>query len=162
MINWLIAISLAFNVGTLVEVDDEPEIDSIELEEIFNLEEVVFDNPELDMSVIEDKEVEEDKLEPEIDTNFEALVMATWRLETGNGTSRLWLTYNNPGGVKCGSEYCRYSSKEQGLQSLRTLLTKYVDRFGYDFEAIRSVYSESDDTQLFRQIFYEEKEKYNE
>lgn len=159
MINWLIAISLAFNIGTLVEVDDEPEIDSIELEEIFNLEEVVFDNPELDMSVIEDKEVEEDKLEPEIDTNFEALVMATWRLETGNGTSRLWLTHNNPGGVKCGSEYCRYSSKEQGLQSLRTLLTKYVDRFGYDFEAIRSVYSESDDTQLFRQIFYEEKEK---
>lgn len=92
----------------------------------------------------------------EVDTNFEALVRATWRLETGNGTSRLWLTQNNAGGVKCGKEYCSYQTKEAGLEALKTLLSRYVDNFGYDLEAIRSVYSESNDTELFRQIYLEE------
>lgn len=98
----------------------------------------------------------------EIDTNFEALVKATWRLETGNGTSRLWLTQSNAGGVKCGKEYCSYQTKEAGLEALRTLLSRYVESFGYDLEAIRSVYSESDDTEIFRQIYIEEGGKWKQ
>lgn len=91
-----------------------------------------------------------------IDNNFEALARATWRLETGNGTSSLWLTENNAGGIKCGSTYCSYPTEQAGLDALKTLLSRYVEKYGYDLEAIRSVYSESNDTQLFRQIYIEE------
>ena len=113
--------------------------------------------------VDEIEEVVEDKpivptVKP-IDHDFEALVRATFRLETGNGSSKLWLSHNNAGGIKCGSEFCKYATQEEGLDHLARLLRTYVDRFGYDFEAIRSMYSESDDTELFTQIYYEEREK---
>ena len=126
----------------LIEFEDLEKIRKEKLEK--NIEEIV------------EKRKQEVK---EADRDFEALVQATFRLESGNGTSSLWLTHNNPGGIKCGSRYCRYASQEEGLQALRTLLKRYVNRFGYDFEAIRSVYSESDDTELFRQIYYEERGK---
>ena len=101
-------------------------------------------------------EHQESSITREIDTNFEALAKATWRLETGNGTSRLWLTQNNAGGIKCGRTYCSYPTEQAGLQALKTLLYRYVEKYGYDLEAIRSVYSESNDTDLFRQIYIEE------
>ena len=107
-------------------------------------------------------EIEEDKpiaVAKPVDRDFEALVRATFRLETGNGSSKLWLSHNNAGGTKCGSELCKYATQEEGLDHLARLLRTYVDRFGYDFEAIRSMYSESDDTELFTQIYYEEREK---
>ena len=103
--------------------------------------------------IVETKEV---VIEKPIINNFEALVQATWRLETGNGTSSLWLTQNNAGGIKCGSTYCRYPTEQAGLEALKTLLARYVEKYGYDLEAIRSIYSESNDTDLFRQIYLEE------
>ena len=141
----------------IVKVIEEPKL--IITEDIYKIqEELLEDNIE---KALTKQKHQESSAYIEVDKDFEALVSATWRLETGNGESSLWLNFNNPGGVKCGSRYCYYPSKEQGLQSLRTLLARYVDKFGYDLEAIRSVYSESDDTALFTQIFNQEKEKLN-
>lgn len=88
---------------------------------------------------------------------------ATWRLETGNGTSPLWVEHRNAGGIKCGSDaYCSYASIESGWQSLEELLAVYVDTFGYDLAAIREVYCYQcgdSDLNAFTQIFYEELEK---
>ena len=110
--------------------------------------------------IAEEKRIaEEKKRQAKSNNNFEALVNATWRLETGNGTSKLWLERNNAGGIKCGTSYCQDVSGEAGMQRLRNLLKRYVARYGYDLEAIRSVYSESNDTELFRQIFNEERSK---
>lgn len=116
---------------------------------------------------LENERLEKEKLEKEeheessifIDRDFEALVQATWRLETGNGSSELWRLNNNAGGIRCGKVYCSYESKSVGMASLRRLLQGYVNKHGYDLEAIRNIYSESNDTELFRQIYNEEKGK---
>lgn len=102
---------------------------------------------------------EEIKATTKVEDNFEALVRATWRLETGNGTSYLWLNQFNAGGIKCGTSFCAYSNKQEGMDHLTRLLKSYVEKFSYDLGAIRSVYSESDDTALFTQIYNEEKNR---
>lgn len=99
-------------------------------------------------------------VECENDWKFEALVSATFRLETGNGKSTLWLDYNNAGGIKCGSEYCRYESEEQGYNALETLLKRYVEKYEYNLRDIRKEYcgihcSEKDLIE-FEKIFDEE------
>ena len=99
----------------------------------------------------------------EDDWKFKALVSATWRLETGNGKSALWRDYNNAGGIKCGSEYCRYQNKEQGYNALETLLKKYVEKYGYDLKSIRKEYCGdhcgTKDLEEFEKIFEEELKK---
>ncbi len=97
------------------------------------------------------------------DQRFEALVIATWRLETGNGTSLLWLNSNNPGGIKCGLEYCSYQTQEEGMRALETLLEWYVDEYAYNLEEIRYKYCGqhcgSEDLKTFTEIFNQEKER---
>ena len=92
------------------------------------------------------------------DKEWVALVSATWRYETGNGKSRLWTKWNNAGGIKCGSEYCTYDSKESGMEALENLLQGYVEKYGYDFRAIRERYCQCgpEDYDKFMQIYYEE------
>ena len=99
---------------------------------------------------------------PLVDVQFEALVRATWRLETGNGTSPMWLNNNNPGGIKLNGVYHTFSSKEEGYQYMRDLLQyNYVDVYGYDIKAIRDVYCQCgpDDYPKFMQIYEEELNK---
>lgn len=91
---------------------------------------------------------------------FKALVSATFRIETGNGTSRLWLDYNNAGGIKCGGGYCSYQTQEQGYNALKTLLERYVEKYGYDLKSIREEYCGdhcgSEDLIEFTKIYKEE------
>lgn len=99
--------------------------------------------------------------EIETDLRFEALVHATWRLETGNGTSYLWTAHNNAGGIRYTQEYAHFESQEEGMQVLRELLEWYVDQFGYDFVSIRDMYCDcgGNDYEIFMQIYNEEMEK---
>lgn len=72
---------------------------------------------------------------------WRALVIATWRLETGNGSSYLWKHHFNAGGIKNNdNEYKSYSNEERGLNDLKTLLRRYVNKYGYDIKKIRSIY----------------------
>lgn len=55
---------------------------------------------------------------------------ATWALETGYGTSDLWLSHNNPAGiikVDGSREYQTYASKEEGLRAMFELIQHYCD-----------------------------------
>ncbi|MDE8065852.1 glucosaminidase domain-containing protein [Erysipelothrix rhusiopathiae] len=90
-----------------------------------------------------------------------AFVNATWRIETGNGTSQLWLEYNNPGGIKCGAEYCSYDSQKSGLIALNSLLIEYWEVYGMDIKAIRERYCQCgvDDYLQFMKIYHEELKK---
>lgn len=87
----------------------------------------------------------------------------TFNLETGNGTSPLWVHYNNPGGVKVGGRYHKYDSKEQGLEALKRLLREdYVAVYGYDIKAIRERYCQCgpEDYPKFMSMYRKELEKY--
>lgn len=136
------------------EVKDEIEL----LEE--DIEDLIVENEEL-----LNKKIDEEKLALEIkqveENKWKAFVSATFRLETGNSSSSLWLNRNNPGGIKCGSEYCYYDSPEQGMSALKSLLEHYVNKYGYDFEKIRSIYApnQPEDYPKFITIYNEE---YNE
>lgn len=122
-------------------------------------------NPELIVPPKSDPEEEHAEsssyIEEDIDIRYEALVSATFRLETGNGTSRMWRENFNAGGIKCGGRYCTYSSEQEGLQALRNLLDRYVEEFGYNFEAIRNKYCQCgpEDYPKFMQIYNEELNK---
>ena len=63
-----------------------------------------------------------------VDYNIDpSFALATWILETGNGSSLMWIQNNNPAGIKCGSDYCSYQSKDAGLAQLFYLLSQYTD-----------------------------------
>lgn len=101
----------------------------------------------------------------EQNAQWRALVNTTIILETGHKTSYAYNVLNNFGGISCGSEYCTYETREQGLQALETLLEQYVDAFGYDIQAIRSVYCPISDEgcigdyEKFIEIYNEQLEK---
>lgn len=86
---------------------------------------------------------------------------ATFRLETGNGTSSLWLKNNNAGGIKCGDMYCSYPTKKIGMRALRELLKNYVEKYGFNYKQIRKIYCEcgEEDYYKFMKILEEKKEK---
>jgi len=65
---------------------------------------------------------------------------ATWRVETGNGTSELWLRNNNAGGMRTNGEWHKYDRQEDGLEAMSNLLATYVNELGYNFKAIRYKY----------------------
>ena len=72
----------------------------------------------------------------------------------------MWNEYNNAGGIRIGSEWQRYETKEQGFMAMETLLEGYVEEFGYDLKAIRNKYCGShcgeQDLITFKQIYQEE------
>ena len=86
--------------------------------------------------------------------------MATWRLETGNGTSNLWLNSFNAGGIKCGDSYCQYDNEEHGMSILKDILIDYVNVYGYDLKSIRQrycgIHCGDSDLITFTEIFNEE------
>lgn len=62
-----------------------------------------------------------------VDYNIDPLfALATWVLETGNGSSIMWMQNNNPAGIKCGSDYCSYPSKDAGIAQMFYLLNQYT------------------------------------
>ncbi len=92
-----------------------------------------------------------------IDASF---ALATWAWETGWGTSELWLNSNNPAGITCGADYCKYESQEQGLQAMFTLLRHYVsDLNRCTVASVREVWSESEDAtsivKIMEEIIYD-------
>jgi hypothetical protein len=139
----------------------ELENNHIELIEELNNKETELNNIKNELETLE---YTLDEIEKE-DNEWIALVDATFRLETGNGTSNLWLNYNNAGGIKCGNVYCVYDTKENGLQALKTLLERYIIEFGYDIKSIRNKYCPIydkgciDDYENFKEIYNEELEK---
>ena len=88
-----------------------------------------------------------------IDASF---ALATWAWETGWGTSELWINSNNPAGITCGADYCKYESQEQGLQAMFTLMRYYINELGRNtVESVRELWSESDDAEMIVQIMEE-------
>lgn len=88
-----------------------------------------------------------------IDPSF---ALATWILETGNGTSDLWLTSNNPAGITCGIDYCAYDSQEHGLKAMFQLIRYYINEIGRNTVAsVRELWSESDDADRIVEIMEE-------
>ncbi|QIK58229.1 glucosaminidase domain-containing protein [Erysipelothrix sp. HDW6A] len=84
-------------------------------------------------------------------------------METGNGTHTLWLDYNNAGGIKCGTEYCVYPTKEQGYTELEMLVMRYYLKYGIDFKSWREEYCGlhcgEQDLNTFIEIYNEEMER---
>lgn len=88
-----------------------------------------------------------------IDPSF---ALATWILETGNGTSELWLTSNNPAGITCGEVYCAYETQQQGLQAMFALLRHYAgDLNRRTVKDVRELWSESNDADKILDIMEE-------
>lgn len=117
----------------------------------------------------QEEEIEEQEVQEynEYDTpEFHALVRATFRRETGNGSSSMWVNMNNPGGIKCNGPgqqcssdgYRFFESKQEGLDAQVRLLEWYVDNYGYDFRTIREVYCQCgpEDYGKFMELYYEE------
>lgn len=98
-----------------------------------------------------------------IDYNIDpAFALATFILETGHGTSEAWISNNNPGGIKCGDEYCSYSTKDEGLAEMFNLLHSYttgiIEWIGMKntIEEIRQAWNpETDDSQKIVEIMLE-------
>lgn len=59
-----------------------------------------------------------------IDSGF---MLSFFIQETGWGKSQVWLSNNNPAGIKCGRKYCTYASPIEGFRSLGLLLRRYTD-----------------------------------
>ncbi|HAH92831.1 MAG TPA: hypothetical protein DCM01_02880 [Dielma fastidiosa] len=88
-----------------------------------------------------------------IDASF---ALATWAWETGHGTSELWLTNNNPAGITCGTEYCAYESKEQGLHAMFNLMSYYIRELNRcTVASVRELWSETEDAQQIVEIMEE-------
>lgn len=85
-----------------------------------------------------------------IDPSF---ALAIWILETGNGTSDLWLNSNNPAGITCGIDYCSYDTQEQGLRAMFSLLRYYINELNRcTIASVRELWSESDDAEKILDI----------
>lgn len=89
------------------------------------------------------------------------MVIATWRLETGNGTSPMWLYQNNAGGIKRNGVYHTFDSQESGWKALEDLLyNDYYLVYGLDLRAIRNRYCGiecgEEDLIKFTEIYNEE------
>lgn len=160
-----ILILLLFTKLTVAENEySQLEDNHIELVEELNKRETELNNIKNELETLE---YTLDEIEKE-DNEWIALVNATFRLETGNGTSNLWLNYNNAGGIKCENVYCVYDTKESGLQALKTLLEHYISEFGYDIKAIRNKYCPLSDKgcigdyERFTEIYNYELEKEKE
>lgn len=95
---------------------------------------------------------------PTIDPGF---ALAVFKLETGNATSDVWLTQNNPAGITCGNDYCSYASPIDGYEALFSLLevyTKGTDDFigkRTTVNDIRSVWSQTEDSAIIVKIWNE-------
>lgn len=136
-------------------------------------EEVVEPTFEEETIIIVEQEIEEpaqDPVQVEPSLEYQAFFSATFRIETGNGTSWLWKNANNPGGIKCWGEpgesctsgnYKIFPSQEAGLEALEQLLQGYWTKYGMDFKSYRDRYCAcgGNDLKNFTAIFNEELKK---
>lgn len=59
------------------------------------------------------------------------LLKAIWKHETGNGTSKAWLQYNNPGGLmywnksKGKMDFYKFKTQNDGIMKMAEILRKY-------------------------------------
>lgn len=92
--------------------------------------------------IIEELQEEIEKLQEELENEIKLndFTRTTFYLETGYGTSKLWLENNNAGGIKCNNGWCSYDTKDDGFYALKTLMRSYVNEFGYDSQSIRYKY----------------------
>lgn len=97
----------------------------------------------------------------EEEKEIEIFKRTIFRLETGNGTSYLWIYKNNPGGIKCGVDYCTYSTPDDGMKSLDSLIRLYYRDYGKDYKAATDRYCQCGEEYypLFMEIYNEEKIK---
>ena len=77
---------------------------------------------------------------------------AVFVLETGWGSSSVWLTKHNPAGIRCGSRYCRYSTAADGLRRMFEIMTDYYGNGLTTVAQQRSLWSEADDTEKIVQL----------
>lgn len=77
---------------------------------------------------------------------------AVFVLETGWGSSSAWLNKHNPAGIKCGSRYCSYSTASDGIERMMEIMADYYSNGLTTVAQQRSLWSESDDTDLIVQL----------
>lgn len=77
---------------------------------------------------------------------------AVFVLESGWGSSQAWLTKHNPAGIRCGDRYCSYSTATDGLQRMFEIMSDYYSNGLTTVDQQRSLWSESDDTELIVQL----------
>ena len=77
---------------------------------------------------------------------------AVFVLETGWGSSSVWLTKHNPAGIRCGSRYCRYSTAADGLRRMFEIMADYYGNGLTTVAQQRSLWSEADDTEKIVQL----------
>lgn len=83
---------------------------------------------------------------------------ATWALETGNGTSELWINRNNPAGIiklDGSGEYQTYASQEDGLRAMFDLIEHYCKKGINTVQGIRSIWAESESAEQIVSIWKE-------
>ena len=91
-----------------------------------------------------------------IDPGF---ALATFILETGWAKSELWLRSNNPAGLTCSYGYCRYPTKEKGLESMYKRLAEYVNGSvswigtRRTADEVRQKWSTTEDTEVIVEIW---------
>lgn len=77
---------------------------------------------------------------------------AVFVLETGWGSSSAWLNKHNPGGIRCGDRYCRYSNATDGLRRMFEIMADYYSNGLTTVDQQRSLWSETEDTELIVQL----------
>lgn len=77
---------------------------------------------------------------------------AVFVLETGWGSSSAWLAKHNPGGIRCGSRYCRYDTATDGLRRMMEIMRDYYNNGLTTVAQQRSLWSEAEDTDLIVQL----------
>lgn len=89
--------------------------------------------------------------------------LAVFILETDHGKSNLWVKHNNPAGIKRSSEgykcettpsgFCSYPDVETGIEQLFVVMNRLASEYNRPtIEDMRSVWSESDDTEIIVKI----------
>lgn len=77
---------------------------------------------------------------------------AVYVLETGWGSSSVWLTKHNPAGIRCGDRYCSYSTATDGLRRMFEIMADYYSNGLTTVAKQRSLWSESNDTDQIVQL----------
>lgn len=86
------------------------------------------------------------------------MVLATFALETGWGTSSLWVNSNNPAGLICTDGYCDgsyqfYSDKTSGMAHMIAEMHRYIYEYNFStVEEFRGLWSGNTDCSQFMAI----------
>ena len=73
---------------------------------------------------------------------------AVYVLETGWGSSSAWINKHNPAGIRCGDRYCKYDTATDGIRRMMEIMADYYSNGLTTVAQQRSLWSESDDTDL--------------